>query len=491
MIVPKGPQVSWIPRSEWVTALVTTGHVVLATLASGHIILTKRDVRSAIGWIGMVWLSPYLGTMLYILLGINRIQIKATMLRKDQPHAVPADDEDAPAEELSRALDVDAAHMAALVTFMGNVAHRPLTKGNTVKPLIGGAEAYPAMIAAIRGASRSVGLASYIFNDDAVGEQFVEALAGAKDRGVEVRVLVDAVGSRYHRPTIFKALRKAGIDARAFLPSLVPSYFAYFNLRNHRKVLVVDSSLGFTGGMNIDREFDARYSDGPPRTDLHFALKGPVVNTLREVFAEDWAFRTDEILAGGAWEDGEEEPGKVLARGVIDGPDNDLDNLLFGYLGGLNAARDRVAILTPYFLPDSRLISALSAAAMRGVTVDVLVPKVNNLALVGWACTAQLWEVLEHGCRVWAVPPPFDHTKLMVVDECWSYFGSGNWDARSLRLNFEFNVEAYDRTLAGELEAMVQARRLLSEPITRGQVDGRSLVVKLRDGTARLLSPYL
>ncbi len=484
-------QVLTVSYPEWVPALATAGHAAMATWASTHVLLTKRDVRAAIGWIGLVWLSPYLGTGLYWMFGINRIQRKASSLRAKQPHPARAVDDDVAGEELARVIDPEAEHLAPLVVFMGSVTSRPLTSGNAVRPLVGGTESYEAMLSAIEGAAHSVGLASYIFNDDPVGRQFVEALSRARDRGVEVRVLVDAVGARYHRPTIMKALHAAGLNAQTFLPSLAPSYFPYMNLRNHRKILVADNQVGFTGGMNIDAEFDARYAGASARKDLHFELKGPIVRTLCEVFAEDWAFRTNEVLDGPAWSCETTRHGEALARGVIDGPDNDADVLLFAFLGGLNSARESVAIVTPYFLPDSRLVAALSAAAMRGVIVEIFLPEINNLALVQWASTAQYWQVLEHGCKILAVPPPFDHTKLMVVDRCWTIFGSGNWDPRSLRLNFEFNVECYGRELAGSVGTLIDDRRRASRPVTLDEVDSRSLPVRLRDGAARLFSPYL
>ena len=148
-------------------------------------------------------------------------------------------------------------------------------------------------------------------------------------------------------------------------------------------------------------------------------------------------------------------------------------------------------IITPYFLPDSALITSLNVAAMRGVAVDILLPQENNLRFVQWASTAQLWQLLEYDCRIWLTPPPFEHTKLMVVDKAWTFLGSGNWDPRSLRLNFEFNVECYDADLAGRMGRLVDEKLARSHRLTLADVDGRSLPIKLRDGVARLLSPYL
>jgi cardiolipin synthase len=181
----------------------------------------------------------------------------------------------------------------------------------------------------------------------------------------------------------------------------------------------------------------------------------------------------------------------VVARGVPDGPDEDFEKLLWTLLGALSIARHSIRIVTPYFLPDRAVISALNLASMRGVRVDILLPARNNLRLVSCASRAMWWEVLQHGCRIWLTPPPFDHSKLMIVDGCWVLLGSANWDPRSLRLNFEFNVECYDTELAQQLDRWVETKRRGAHPVTMEEVDGRSLPARLRDGTARLLTPYL
>jgi cardiolipin synthase len=183
--------------------------------------------------------------------------------------------------------------------------------------------------------------------------------------------------------------------------------------------------------------------------------------------------------------------GPVLARGLTEGPDEDLDQARFTLLGALSCARERVRIVTPYFLPDEGLISELSVTALRGVTVEILLPAKNNLVLVQWASTAQLWQILGRGCRVYSTPPPFDHTKLMLVDRAWALIGSSNWDPRSLRLNFEFDVECYDEALVERLHRLVDAKLAQARPLTLAEVNGRSLLVKLRDGMARLATPYL
>ena len=228
-----------------------------------------------------------------------------------------------------------------------------------------------------------------------------------------------------------------------------------------------------------------------PVRDLHFRLEGPVVAQIQEVFAEDWRFCTGETLAGDRWRPELAARGPVLARGIPDGPDGQFERLRLTLLGALACARSSVRIVTPYFLPDSALITSLNVAALRGVRVDIVLPGVNNHRVVQWASTALLWQVLERGCRVWLTPAPFDHSKLMLVDGVWTLLGSINWDPRSLRLNFELDVECYDRELAATLERWVDARIAAAREVRLADVDGRSLPGKLRDGVARLLSPYL
>ena len=225
--------------------------------------------------------------------------------------------------------------------------------------------------------------------------------------------------------------------------------------------------------------------------DLHAELEGPVVRHLQEVFAEDWQFSTGETLEGARWFPALSPVGLTPARGIPDGPDEDFDKLRRVLLGALACAQHRVRIATPYFLPDATLVSQLNIATLRGVQVDIVIPEHNNLRAVGWACMAQIWQVLQRGCRVWRTPRPFDHSKIMVVDNHWCMLGSGNWDARSLRLNFEFNVEAYDPSLAEELNALLDQKIAAARPLTLAEADGRPLPIRLRDGIARLWTPYL
>src|SRR4030095_14267471 len=187
-----------------------------------------------------------------------------------------------------------------------------------------------------------------------------------------------------------------------------------------------------------------------------------------------------ESLQGETWFPELDRMGPAAARAIADGPDEDPDPLRWTIQAALAAALRSVKIMTPYFLPDQALISALNLAALRGVQIELILPEKNNLPVVGWASQAMWWQVLDHGCRIWLSRPPFDHTKLMVVDDYWSLVGSANWDARSLRLNFELDVECYDAALAAQLMSLFDRRRETAREITLAQVDGRPLPIRLR-----------
>lgn len=464
----------------------------LSVIASAHAVIYKRDPRSATLWAGLVWMFPLVGAVLYFMLGVNRIRRRAVLLRGNrEPFAAPSGAARVETEQLPDLLPASARHLEALVGAMNQVLSRPLLAGNHVTPLVNGDEAYPAMLEAIRAAQRSVSLSTYIFDRDEAGRAFAAALGEAVRRGVEVRVLIDATGTRYSWPPILGLLRREEVRHARFLRAFPFTRLLTMNLRNHRKFLVVDGRVGFTGGLNIRAGHWLTRRPANPVQDLHFRVDGPVVAQLQEVFADDWQFTTGETLRGECWFPPLPPAGPVLVRGIADGPDEDFDKLRWMLLSALAVARRSVRVATPYFLPEPALISALNVAALRGVNVELLLPERSNLPVVQWASRAHWWQVLERGCRLWLTPPPFDHSKLVIVDDCWSLVGSANWDPRSLRLNFEFNVECYDPALAGQLNKIFTAKLERARPVTLEEVDARGLPARLRDGVARLFTPYL
>jgi cardiolipin synthase A/B len=465
----------------------------LTVLASIHVVIYKRDSRAAVGWVGLIWLAPVMGAVLYMVLGINRVRRKAAKLPRlsTLPVVDHLSSARCTADELALRLPPPERHLAPIARLNHKLTGMPLLEGNAISPLINGDEAYPAMLTAIDQAQSSITLTTYIFGNDSCGRQFVDSLARAVRRGVEVRVLIDSVGSRYSLPPVTYRLRLERVNTACFMPTYLPWSTPYLNLRSHRKIMVVDGTIGFTGGMNIREGNMLLAAPLHPTQDIHFRIEGPVVQELQESFVQAWHFTTGETLSGPLWFPSLSAKGDVIARGIPDGPDKDYDKMRLAFHGALSVARESVAIMTPYFLPDAALITALNTAAMRGVRVDILIPEKNNLRLVEWACQAQLWQILEWGCHVYLNPPPFDHSKLLLVDRAWSMIGSANWDPRSLRLNFEFGVECYSTTLAEQLHRYFDEKLNKARALPLDEVNSRALPIKIRDGLARLFSPYL
>ncbi len=457
--------------------------LVTAVWAAGHALLNKRDPRAALGWISASVALPLIGPVLYFFFGINRIRMRARALPGlDGPHIRRQS-----TDSSKTGLPVEFSELAGIADAVSSF---DLVAGNNVEVLHNGEQAYPAMLREIDAAHHHVFLSTYIFETNRTGREFIDALARAAERGVDTRVLIDGIGELYSRPRAGKLLAARGVKVARFLPprTLLPE--VHVNLRNHRKVLLADGRVAFTGGMNIGGRHVAGRTDNPDRViDANFRITGPVIRQLQQVFLDDWAFVTGQ--APGHFTSDDRETGSARCRTIIEGPNEDVDKLLAVLVGAVSAARRQVAIMTPYFIPPRELVGALQAAALRGVAVTVFLPAKNNLPLVHWASRNMLWEVLQRGVRVYEQPPPFVHTKLFLVDGHYVQVGSANMDPRSLRLNFEMVVEVYDREFAAIIEGHFDAVRQRSREITLEEVDGRPLPVRVRDGMAWLMTPYL
>lgn len=462
---------------------VFLAHIVVAATAVVHVLLYKSDSRATFGWLGLILVFPLVGALLYLLFGINRVRRKA---RRGAARDVVGEQASLP--DLDREAE---AALPGLETVGWRITGHGLSAGNGITPLHDGEQAFPAMLEAIAQAGAEVLLSTYIFDRDETGREFVDALKAASDRGARVRILLDDFGRRYSIPTVLPRLRKAGLDTRLFMPlSLVPPSLS-LNLRNHRKLLVVDNRVGFAGGMNIGERQLALGISRHRASDLHFRFTGPVVDSLRELFLDDWAYAGGERFEGTSVP----EPGSAdeccRCRVVPDGPDAFLEHLGLLINGVVAAARHRVWIVTPYFLPDRKLMGCLQAAALKGLDVKVVVPETNNLPPVHWAMFHNAWELIVAGVHLYEQPPPFAHSKCLLVDDEYALIGSTNLDARSLRLNFEVGIEVFGKSLNATLSEHVETLLGRSRPITRQRVLERSLPVRLRDALAALFSPYL
>lgn len=460
--------------------------------AALHVVFNKQDTRAATGWLGLIWFAPLLGAILYGLFGINRIKRAAkSKFATKEIIPLPRLETTVTTAILRKRLGPNGGGLLMLTELTDKVSHHSLVDGNCIEPLLNGDQAFPAMLSAINGARHTVTICSYIFANDVWGNRFRQALADAVKRNVQVRALIDAIGVSYSFPSIIRGLRKDGVWVARFLGTTIGWPLRYLNLRNHRKILVVDGKVGFTGGINLHSGTVLADRPRHPVQDIHFRLQGPIVSELQHSFADDWIFTTGEKLAGNHWFPALSSAGAGMARGITDGPDEDFGKLRLVILGALSSARQSINIVTPYFLPDNELATGLKIAALRGVKVQILLPATSNLRLLKWASEAGLEELLESGCRIFYTIPPFDHSKLMTVDGGWVLLGSANWDPRSLTLNFEFNVECYDANLTTKINRIIEGKKTGSQELTVETARSRSIGVHLRNRLLRLFSPYL
>lgn len=469
-------------------------YLLIALSALGHVLVRKRDPRSAAYWVVIILFVPLLGSLFYVLFGINYIRRQGKQLRYGSAGGTASGASISREESCALPAGIDAAERGSdcqLAMTLDRISRFRFTNGNAVRVLHNGDETLPVMIAAIQGAEKSVTLASYIFEATGIGAEFVEALAAATRRGVEVRVMVDDAGTRYGWPPVTRELRRLGVPVRRFMPNHLVKRLLTLNLRNHRKLLVVDGRLAYTGGMNIREGNMLARNPSHPVRDLHFEVRGPVVAQLQQVFAEDWEFCCGEALEGEAFYPPLREEGGTSALGLPDGPDADVEVMPTALFAALSAARRTVQILTPYFLPGPTLLGAMKLAVLRGVEVEVITPARNNIPVVSWAARTLYPDLLAAGVQIHESPPPFDHSKIFLVDEVWSFIGSTNWDPRSLRLNFEFNLACHDRELAGRLAEEFALKRAESVRVTVEELESAPLAQKLRNGVARLFIPLL
>lgn len=455
----------------------------IAVLTAGHALLNKRDSKAAFGWIALCIMLPLAGPVLYLLFGINRVRSRA---RRDYLIKVSRD-------SLQTIGDPEGTRFRPLSTVGETLTRKGLSSCNSLDVLINGEALYPAMLDAIENAQQHVLLASYIFDNDRTGETFVAALRRARERGVDVRVMLDGLGEFMSLPRIGNRLKQAGVRFVRFNPiTLVPPSLN-INMRNHRKLLIVDSAYAFTGGQNIgNRHLALDDKKGHSVLDIHFRLTGKIVDELEWAYWQDWRYcrgKREPIRFRG--NNSLDPDAAIWSRLILDGPNRHFDKLNNLLVGIISAARSRVWIMTPYFLPTFDLIGAITAAHVRGVEVLILLPGENNIKPADWASRNLLRQILEQRIDVRYQPPPFVHSKVLLIDNQYTLIGSANMDPRSLRLNYELGVELFSESVNAQLSDHVERLARRSRRITMEDLDDRSLPVKIRDSLAWLFSPYL
>jgi cardiolipin synthase len=437
-------------------------------------------------WILVIVLIPFLGLLAFWVFGTTRLRLRRRKRRRIEARLAPALHKlqvqlssDLPVTDLPPSL-------LQLAKKLDEAGPQP---GNDVVLLRQGPAAFDALEAAFDRSRHHIHLVYYIWEPDRTGERLRDALTRACRRGVEVRLLLDDVGSRSARQGFFQDLVEAGGRVERFLPVNPLSRQLSLNNRNHRKIVVVDGETGFTGGMNVG---DVYAGLGEPWRDLHARICGPVVHALQEVFCQDWYHASGDDLVSAAYFPQIPDTGTVWAQLLASGPADErwraIHTLLFA---AINLAQERVWVETPYFVPDPPIVMALQTAALRGVDVRLLLPGRSDHPLVLHAGRSFLDELLAAGVRVFELQDSMPHAKTFTVDGIFSTLGSANMDQRSFRLNFEANLFFYGAEIAGELEQDFLSLCAEAREVTAVNRQGVSQRQRLAEGVGRVLAPLL
>ena len=478
----------WI-REAW-AAVVAIPHLGLYLAAvwaaylvvlGGWIVLQKREPVATLSWLMGLALLPYLGFLVYHVFGPQKI--RRQRLRRARSRDAMASDPPEPEH-------ADAAELARLAH-----ATTGLRAGTAsdVRLLVDGAAKYAALLEDVRAARHHVHLEYYIYEPDRSGTALRDALVERARAGVRVRLLLDAVGSARARRRFFAPLLEAGGELAWFHPMRFGHVWRrpWANLRTHRKIVVVDGRVAYTGGMNVTDEQDERLGDHAYR-DLHLRLEGDVVRQLQLVFAEDWAYATGDrdFLSDVAAQTPGVAAGDVPAQVLVSGPDSSWEAIHRLHVSAIHAAKQRVWMTTPYFVPGEAAMMALTSAALAGLDVRLLVPRESDSKLVTLAARSYFGPLLVAGVKVYEYGPRLLHTKSLLVDDSQVLVGSANFDHRSFRLNFEVSVLFDDVGIAGQLARLVEGELAQAPRVHQGR--RRSLLgARLPEALARLLSPLL
>jgi cardiolipin synthase A/B len=487
--------VSAVGWDAWLPDVLTYGGIVVEAVAFALIpwvLIRRKDPAATIAWILTLIFVPGVGAALFLLFGRSRVRWSARRKRDAdealQGHLIGFRAKPSDLGELP----VPLAGQTVGLFRVGEVLSRGrATAGNRVDVLEGGAAAYAAIGEAIDAAESHVHAEYYLIRPDMTGRWFLDKLLAAAERGVQVRLLCDGWGCFALPRTWVRNLRQHGVRVTYFFP--VSSLLMQpVTLRNHRKIVVVDGQIAFTGGINIGDEYLGKLASVGAWRDTHIRIHGPAAAELQSVFLRDWYFSSKEIAKEKSFFPEQEEPmGEAVTAILTSGPDTDSEAIHRIFFGAIAGARDRVFITTPYFVPDRALVVALQMAALQGVEVRIILPSRSNHRVTFHAGRSSYEELIEAGVHIHEYQPGMIHAKMMVVDGALALVGSANMDLRSFRLNFEVHALIGDGYTARALERSFAADLEQTKEVSLEAWRARSNHLRVAEGAARLVSPLL
>ena len=456
------------------------------------VILEKRSPFKTIAWILVLILIPIFGLVFYLFFGqeyrkqklFSRRGVKS--LRKIRRLSTKQLRE---IEHTDLQLNPDVLEKKNLIRLLLNNSDSLLTTGNQLHILNNGDETFNAIFKAIKSAKHHIHLEYYIFENDKIGNQIKKLLIDKSREGVEVRIIVDDVGSWDLKEWFFEELRENGIEIYPFMEVRFPRLTSRVNFRNHRKILIVDGKIGFTGGVNIaDRYIHGKPKIGPWR-DTHLQISGDAVATMQVVFAADWYFVINENLTGEKYFRPLTEENGTAVQISASGPDSDWENIEQAYLSAILSARKYVYLTSPYLMPPQTLVSALKTAALSGVDVRIIIPEKSDAITPKWCSFSYVEQFLEAGIKIYLYQKGFIHSKTLMIDDVFSTIGTTNLDFRSLETNFEINAFIYERKFTRlMLKHFIHDLRD-SHEIKLAEWEKRPWHFKLRESLAHIVSP--
>jgi cardiolipin synthase len=472
--------------------LAALGGALLTVFTITWVLMTKKDATSAVAWCLLVFFLPFLGSLFFLFFGYQHVHRPLKRKRKHHHHyravhpgaAAPL----APKPAVGRPGDANWEGVALLAQRFGAQSR---THGNWLELYHEGAPAFEAMFAAIAAARHHIHMEFFIVQPDDLGRRMIGLLAEKARQGVEVRLVYDAMGSRRLHQQHLGILEDAGGRASVFLPLNPFRRRIQINMRNHRKNLVVDGNVAFTGGLNIGDEYLGKVARYGFWRDTHMQIRGPAVAGLQRVFVEDWDFAAGEYLEGDQYFPAADQPGNVPMQVIQSGPDQEQNTIREIYFAAIIRARKRLWIASPYFVPDTGLLDALCLAGYCGVDVRLLTQHHPDKWIPYFAARYYLNDVMAAGIKVYQYTKGMLHSKVVLVDGEWASVGSANLDNRSLHLNFELNCLFYEPRVVQELEKTYLNDLEVAIQLDKSAFAHRPLSTRMVENACRLLSPVL
>ncbi len=465
----------------------------LQVLILGRVILLEnRTPVKTMAWLFVLGLLPLLGFALYIVLG--RKTQSSLFCRKhipDNPLARTISQQQTDLKYGELISNQTTILDKKLVSLLLNGGFAPLTSHNHIEVLLNGREKFKVLFNALEGASHHIHLSYFIFKDDEIGEDVLKILARKVTEGVEVRVLLDGMGSLSISGGFIKSMRKAGIQAEWFFPIRFPYLTSKLNLRYHRKIVVVDGRTGFLGGLNIGDEYLSRDSKLGFWRDTHIKLVGEAVHTLQSIFLNDWYFVTRQKYNGVSYYPQTNISQNLPVQILASGPDSNWTSILQSFFSAITMARHSIYIETPYFIPDESLIMALKTTALSGLDVRLIVQGMPESKLTYWAMHSYFEDLLKAGVKIFRYMRGTLHAKILLIDNKLASVGSANMDLRSFLLDFEICAFIYDQSVTEHLKQNFELDLKECNQIVLKEFQDRSVLQRLKESCSRLFSPLL